>query len=257
MPTYGNQFGDGRVSVYDPAINPEAQTNLWKNCPLWEYHHDGEIGVLLDEGFVSYNAQATTGDYTLTQATAGSAAISTAIPGTLAISAGSATAGQGANVQRLKSGFLPAANKSIWFEAKISLTAGTPPVTKWQGFIGLAASDTTILPSGALTGTVNAIGWYTLASQNLALTFWADKAGTNLTRTGTTLVAATNVRLGFFYSGTDDTIQQYINGVATGAVIPTANIPKAAMIYPSFVCQSDGTDQPILNVQSYRVFQLR
>jgi hypothetical protein len=252
MPTTGYTSGSSRVSVYDPAINPTHVTGLWQTCPLWEYHHDPSIGVLYDEGFLSYDA---TNDWTLTQATAGSAAIDTTNPGTLKIDAGATTQHQGANLQRLKACFVPAANKSLWFETLVQLSATTPPVTKWQGFIGLAASDTTILPSGAHS-TNNRIGFHTLTTENLLLTFTADKAGASTTKTGTTLVAATDIRLGFFYDGVADTLQQYINGVATGTAVATANIPKL-IVYPSVVVQSDAVDRPTMLLRSMKVFQLR
>ena len=68
--------GTKRVSVYDPTLSSGYSSNLWKTCPLQEYLHDPMIGVLCDERWQSYNAQATTGDYVLTQATAGTGAIS-------------------------------------------------------------------------------------------------------------------------------------------------------------------------------------
>lgn len=256
MPTRGyTDPGTRRASLYDPTLSPGYTANLWKDCPLAEYRHDPSIGVLLDEPFVSYNAAATSGDYTLTQATSGSAAISTTIPGALAIDAGATTDNQGANVQRLKSAFIPAAGKDIWAEFRCLLTATTPPVTRAQIFVGLAASDTTIIASGAQS-TNNRIGWQILDGALLVSSFTCDKAGTGTTATGHTFVAATAVKLGFRYDGTADTVQQYINGVATGTAIATANIPKL-VVYPSFVCQSDGTDQPILVIAGYRIFQLR
>lgn len=254
MPTRGYTEPGGRVSIYDPALTSGHQTNIWATCPLQEYLFDPQIGHLCDEQWNSYNAAATTGDYVGTQATAGTAVISTAVQGALLIDAGSTTQHQGFNLQRLKSMFLPAANKSIWAEFKISLTASTPPVTKAEIFVGLAASDTTFYSSGAHS-TNNRIGWHIQTAENLALTFGADKAGASTTKTGTTLVDATAVKLGFFYDGVQDTIQQYINGVATGTTISTTNVPKAA-IYPTFVCQTDGTDQPKLTVYPYRIFQL-
>jgi hypothetical protein len=231
------------------------RAGLWHDAPIMEALFDQSIAVLIDEQFTAYDAAATTGDYTLTQATSGTAAIDTTYPGTLKIDAGATTQHQGVNLQRLKTAIVPAAGKDIWAEFYIRLTAATPPVTKWQGFIGLAASDTTILPSGAHS-TNNRIGWHTLTTENLALTFGADKAGTNTTKTGTTLVDATAIRLGFRYDATADTLQQYLNGVATGAAIATADIPKLA-VYPSFVCQSDGTDRPLLYVHGYRILQKR
>ena len=242
----------GRVSVYDPAINSTYPTGLWKNCPLAEFKHDPSVGVLLDEVFAGYNAAATTGDYTLTQATAGTAAISTTAPGTLSIDSGSTTATQGANVQRLKAAFVPAANKSLWAEFRVSFTGvGALNV---ETFVGLAASDTTIIASSAMS-TNNRIGWSSVTDDGVLL-FDCDKAGTGTTAAATTIVSATVVRLGFYYDGSADTVQQYINGVATGSAIATTYIPKV-VVYPSFVCQSGGSDQPVLHVHGYRVFQLR
>jgi hypothetical protein len=257
MPTKGfTDPGTRRTSFYDPSLSTTYATgSLWRDCPLQEFQHDPSIGCLLDENFNEYDAAATTGDYLLTAATSGSAAISTTQIGTLSIDSGATTAAQGANVQRLKSMWIPAASKDLWAEFRISLTATTPPVTKGQIYVGLAASDTTIIASGSQS-TNNRIGWQIETAGLLQMTFTCDKAGTATTKTGPLLVAATAVRLGFRYDGTADTVQQYINGVASGTAVATANVPKLAM-YPSFVCQSDGTDEPILNIHGYRIFQLR
>lgn len=255
MPSSGQTTGSGRTSVFDPSINPTWVAGFMQNAPIWEAGFDQSAIILLREQWQAYNVAATNGEYLLTQATSGSAAISTTIPGCLSIDSGATTDNQGANVQRLKSGFIPAANKSIWAEWYISLTATTPPVTKAQLFVGLAASDTSIIAAGAMT-TNNRIGWMILDGGLLVTTFTCDKAGTATTKTGPTLVAATPIRLGFFYDGVADTVQQYVDGVATGTAVATANIPKLVM-YPSFVCQSDGTDQPILNSLGYQIIQIR
>ena len=113
--------GTKRVSVYDPTLSSGYSSNLWKTCPLQEYLHDPMIGVLCDERWQSYNAQATTGDYVLTQATAGTGAISTAAPGVLELDCNSTTSTQGANLQRVKSAFVPAAGKHIWAEFKFKI----------------------------------------------------------------------------------------------------------------------------------------
>lgn len=256
MATRGYQdIGTGRVSHYDPTLSTTyASTNLWKTCPLLEHRFDPTIGVLLDEQWGSYNAAATTGDYVGTAATTGTAVISTTVQGALFIDAGATTDNQGFNLQRLKSMFIPASGKSIWAEFKVALTATTPPVTRAQLFVGLAASDTTIIASGAQS-TNNRIGWQIEDGGLLVTTFTCDKAGTATTATGPTLVDATAIKLGLFYDGTADTVQQYVNGVATGTAIATTYIPKLA-VYPSFVCQSDGTDRPNLTLYAYRVFQL-
>jgi hypothetical protein len=251
MPSSGFTNGDGRVSVYDPTLSTAYNTGLWRSCPLWEYLHDPSIGVYLDERFVNYNAAATSGDYTLTQAVAGSAAISTTYPGTLSIDSGSTTVAQGANVQRLKSAFIPAASKHIWAEFNVSFTGvGALNV---ETAIGLFESDTTVIAASAVS-TANGIGWTSVTDDGVLL-FDTEKATASATRAATAIVSATKVRLGFYVNGVTS-ITQYINGVATGTDTATANIPIVAL-YPTFVCQSGGTDQPVLHVHGYRIFQLR
>lgn len=251
MPTRGYTHpGTRRTSVYDPALSTTYTSGLWRTCPLAEYAHDTFIGSYLNESFVGYNAQATTGDYVATQATAGTATTGTTEPGVLVLDAGSTTQGQGIQIQRTKAAFVPASGKSIWFETKVKLVTSLSA----QVFCGLAAADTSIIASNAMS-TNNRIGW-TSVTGNGVLLFDADKAGTGATSTGTTLVAGTYQYLGFFYDGDADTIQQYVNGVAVGTAVATANIPKL-VVYPSFVCQTNGTTQPALHVAGYRCFQLR
>lgn len=241
--------GTRRTSVYDPVLSTVYPDSLWVDCPLAEYVHDPMIGVYLNESFQTYNAASTTGDYVLTAATSGTGAVSTTYPGCLALDAGAATSTQGVNLQRIKSVFLPATGKDLWFECTARMT--TTVVSEL--FIGLAAIDTTIIGSSAMT-TNNHIGWSSITDDGVML-FDCDKAGTGTTAAATTISTSAFIRFGFKYDGTADTIQQYINGVATGTAIATTYVPKAA-IYPSFVCQAAGTGQPVLNI-AYRVFQLR
>jgi hypothetical protein len=245
--------GSRVASAYDPALSPlYATSSLWRDCPLFAAMFDPSIAYDYVEMFDDYDA---TNDWTGTQATTGSAAILTTAPGTLQMDAGATTDNQGFQIQRLKQVVLPAAGKDIWAEFYISLTASSPPVTRAQLFVGLAASDTTIIAAGAQT-TNNRIGWQILDGGLLVTGFTCDKAGAASLTTGPTLVDATKIRLGFRYDGTADTIQQYVNGATLGSAIATANVPKLAM-FPSFVCQSDATDRPLLNLHGYRIFGLR
>lgn len=228
------------------------QKGVFGNAPLIEQIFSSNVSAVVDEGWGDYDA---TNTYTLTQATSGTAAIDTTAPGRLKVDAGAVTASQGVNLQRLKAAFVPAANKSIWAQWNLTVTAATPPITRLQLFVGLAESDTTIFASGSST-TSNHIGWRIQTGGLLVTTFASAKATVEATQTGPTLVDATLIRLGFRYDGASDTIQQYVNGVATGAAIATANIPKV-VLYPSFVVQADGTDRPNVYLSGYRVMQIR
>jgi len=247
MVSRGHTTGAGRISVYDPSLTSAYATGLWRSCPLQEYVHDPSIGVLLDERFTRYDA---TDDYTLTQATTGTAAISTAAPGVLELDSGSTTVTQGANLQRLVSSFFPAAGKDIWFEAQIKIV---DTYDKAELFVGLSESDTTIIATSA-NSSANHIGWQCVTDDGVLL-FTSEKAGTGDTGAAATIAEATYIRLGFYVNGVTS-VTQYINDVETGTAKVTANVP-IVVLYPSFVCQSGGTNDPIMHIAGYRVFQLR
>lgn len=251
MPSRGHTTpGSRRVSVYDPTLSANYVNNLWADCPLQEYLHDPSIGTYLNETFQSYNAAATTGDWVLTQATAGAAAVSTADTGVLEIDSNSTTATQGVNLQRVKSIFVPAAGKDIWFEASFKIV---DTYDKAEIFVGLSDVDTGIIASSA-NASDNHIGWQCVTDDGVLL-FTAEKAGTGATKAAATIAEATYIKLGFKVTGVTSA-QQYINGVAVGEAHATANIPVVATV-PSFVCQSGGTNDPIMHLRGLRVFQLR
>lgn len=237
------------------GLPQDFQAGVWKRAPLDRERYDPFYVIDLFDQFTNFDTTSSTGSWVSTQATTGTAAISTSVPGAILLDAGATTAAQGIQVQRTKSAFIPAANKSLWFETTVTLTATTPPVTKAVLFVGLAESDTTIFSAGSQT-TANHIGWRIATGGNLTLTFASNKASTETTAAAATLAPATAIKLGFYYDGVADTVQQYVNGVATGSAIATTYIPKVA-VYPSFAALSDGTDRPNLIVQGYRVMQLR
>lgn len=251
MPTRGyTDPGTRRVSHYDPLLSTGYSGNLWKTCPLLEYMFDPMIGFMIDERWHSYDATATTGDYVLTQATAGTAAISTAAPGVLELDSASSTTTQGATLQHNKACFVPAAGKHIWAEFKFKIV---DTYDKVELFVGLSELDTTLIATSA-NSSANHIGWQCV-TDNGVLLFSAEKAGAGATKSAATIAEDTYIKLGFYVNGVTE-IEQYVNGVLTGTNHATANIPIVAL-YPSFVCQSAGTNDPIMHIQGYRIFQLR
>lgn len=251
MPSRGHTTpGSRRISVYDPDLSANHPTNLWADCPLQEYLHDPSIGTYLNETFQSYNAAATTGDWVLTQATQGTGAISTAAPGVLELDSNSSTSTQGANLQRVKSVFLPAAGKDLWFEVSLKIV---DTFDKVELFAGLSEVRTAIISSSA-NASDNHVGWQCVTDDGVLL-FSAEKATAGATKAAATIAEDTYIKLGFKISGVTG-IQQYINGVAVGTAHATANIPVLAMV-PSFVCQSAGTNDPIMHIRNLRIFQLR
>lgn len=240
----------GRRTVYETSYNPEFQTGLWRTAPCLENVCDLPFARDLVESFVSFDDSK---DYTVTQATAGTAAVETDAPfaGVLKIDAASTTAGQGPQVQRHRAPFLPDYG-GIWAEWELFFDEIDNGNMRF--FCGLAALDTTLLSGTSLT-TNNHIGWKSLTDDGVLL-FSADKAGATDTRACTTVASQTLIRLGLTYDGMAGTIQQWINGVPTGAVIAAANIPAVA-VFPSFAVHSGGTDQPVVRCVRYRIFHVR
>lgn len=251
MPTKGfTTSGGRRVSFYDPTLSSDYASNLWKDCPLLEYVFDPSIGVLLNETFQELDAEATNGEWVATQATAGTLANSALDIGTALFDCNSTTDTQGIQGQRVKSLFLPVAGSDIWMEWECKI-ADTPDFCQFFG--GLSEIDTTLIAS-SLNSSANHIGFETVSEDNIAI-FAGEKAGARGTVAAAhTFVDDTWVKMGFKVVGVTS-ITPYVNGAALTA-LATANVPIVAM-YPSFVCQTAGTNDPILHVRALRVFQTR
>ena len=86
------------------------------------------------------------------------------------------------------------------------------------------------------------------------LLFGSEKGGAGTTTTSETIAENTYINVGFFVDGVTS-VEGYANGASVGTAHATANVPIVAM-YPSFVCQSGGTNDPIMHLQGYRIFQL-
>jgi len=251
MTTLGKTRGfhsGGIASHYNAGVNAaRGRGGLWKTCPLLEYAHDHTIGIHYLEEWAHYDA---TNDYVLTQATTGTGAISTAEGGVLELDSNSTTATQGANLQHNKFCVVPVASTEIWaeFEFKIVDT-----YDKAEIFVGLSELDTTLIATSA-NSSANHIGFQCVTDDGVLL-FTSEKASAGTTSACATIAEATYIKLGFYVNGVTS-VQQFVNGVSTGTAHATANIPIVAL-YPSFVCQSGGTNDPIMHIRSYRVFQTR
>lgn len=234
-----------RSSVFDRGIDPTHETGVWSTCPRWEHVCNPSIALTQFEDWSDYTAV-----WTLSQATTGAAAVGTAESGVLEIDSNSTTATQGANLQADSRGFYLEAGKDLWFETEIKVV---DTFDKAELFVGLSIVDTAILDTSANASTDH-VGWQCVTDDGVLL-FVSEKGGVfEAGKTGHTLVEDTYVKLGFHVVGVTS-IQQYVNGVATSAVQVTANIPVVKIV-PSFVCQSGGTNDPILHVKGYKIFQL-
>jgi hypothetical protein len=236
----------GNLHYTVPDLSPAD--SLWEDCPILALLCDPTIGHMDWEQFRTYDPEATVGDWVLTQATAGSAAL--AADGVLNVDAGSTTANQGANIQKVKSIVAATADSTIWAEFQVALTN----ITAANVFVGLAAVDTTIFSAGALN-VDDLLGFYKVTA-DAALLGNAEKATVLGTAVAAhTLVASTYVRLGIKVVGLTSA-QLYVNGLPVGTPFGATHIPTVNLV-PTFVCQTRGTSQPVLSVRPFRVVRLR
>ena len=246
------------VRLHPPGVKTYAPNALWDSCPLEAIRLDPNIGYEYFTDFIGADMQTGVateehGGWILTQATTGTWKADDAAGGVMLLDSSSSTVRQGGNLQlggTTGECFIPAASKDLWFETRVKVTdfSGGPELA-----IGLANIDTTVIATSAVSTTDHMM--FTSVTDDGVVLFNGEKGGTGNTETFTTIADGTWYRLGFHCSGVT-TCQAYLDGVATGTALVTANIPILEMV-PTFVCQSDGTTDPILHIDWMRIVQLR
>jgi len=225
----------------------KRNSGAFAKAPILRSINDPSYGIYFYDDFTHLP----TGKYTVTQATTGTFTISPSLAGGIALAdCASSTATQGVNVQLADVFARPIAGTTLYFEAKVKATdIGTGP----EFFLGLASADTTIIATSANSST-NHIGWQSVTDDNVLL-FSAENSGTGATKASTTLVEDTWVTLGFKVNGITD-VEHYVDGVKQSTTHVTANIPVTGLA-PSLVCQSNGTTDPIVQIDYWRVLQTK
>lgn len=206
-------------------------------------------GGNFNRGFEAWDddfAFLSTGKYVATQAgSAGTFALVDGDNGVARADCGDTTSTHGINVQLGGAVTVtPTAGRIVYFEAYIKPAAiGTGP----DFFLGLAATDTTLIASSALTSAC--IGFSSITADSILLSTCKDGSGTT-TGTGVTLVAGTWVKLGMKITGTSK-VEFFVNGTIVATI--TANISTSGL-RPTLVCQGRGTTQPTIDIDWGKCF---
>ena len=248
--------------AYDKGASDRGlSTKLWKDVNIQAVMADPRRGwfVLQDfnRGGLTFGGAVASGGIVDTTATSGTTVLATGTAGEgniLQMNSGATTVTQGENVQfpnrvQIVNGY------DTYFEACVKFTGiGTGPET----FIGLAAADTTIIAS-SLNSSTDFVGFYSITDDNV-LVFATEDGGTAALETATihTLVEDTYVKVGFKVAGAGDTagsVNSFVNNVAIAHAV-TPNCPDSTDVYPSLVCQANGTTQPIMETLWFAVAQV-
>lgn len=184
-----------------------------------------------------------------------------AIGGVLRLDSEAATT-QHNGIQLQKDGetFTPDASMDLWFEARFMLGDNAADLADCEIFIGLAETDATLMPAGAIDhanteyiGFCIETGWAG-AMQFVAATGAANETGVVCT----TIVENTWYRVAFCIKGLT-TAYQFVDDTQITNTIGAGFLPNVDLKV-SLVCQSDdvGTpDDPILYIDYIRVLQFR
>jgi hypothetical protein len=245
---------NGALNFFDDQLDTTWKTGVWADCPLLSIRCNPQIAYECFEDFTNNDA-ATMAGYTVTQATTGTFAMGSEVGGTALADSNSTTQHQGVNVQKLGPCFTPAANKDLWFECRFKVV---DTYDKCELFVGLAGVDNTLSPNGNLdAANTEYIGFGIETGGAGTMSFYECKATAELKDATSAIAEATYIQVGFKVTGIT-AIAAYVNGAAiTLTNVVASGIPVTDVMTPSFVCQTDGTNDPILHIDWYRVIQLR
>jgi len=226
-------------TVYNGTLGIAPSEALWEDCPWEEIERNPGLGIVYFNDFMGTENLASGEGWTITQVTSGTMSLLAAEGGALHVdSGGHASADDGVQGQLLNCRFLPAAGKTIWFEARVKMNDATD-----QYYIGLAETDTTLIDGGVIDDASDKCGFFHhAASTDNKISCICSRADADET---TANVAdntdGTYMTVGFRISGLTS-VEFYVNGVLVETSSTTTKIPNSAMCL-SVVAQVEATDE--------------
>ena len=226
---------------------------LWKDCPWGALVANPGLGITYFDDFNNSANLVTAEGWVITQTTTGTLSLVSAEGGELKLdSAGSTTADDGLEAQLVNCAVKPAAGKTIWFEARVKMNDATD-----QYFVGLAAVDTTLIPSGVIDDVSDKCGFFhhAASTDNKISSITARTSADDATADVADNTDATYMTVGFRITGLTK-VEFYVNGVLVETGETAANIPNALMCL-SLVSKIEGTGADAeLSVDWVKIAQL-
>lgn len=240
-------------SLYNGTLGVAPSELLWSDCPWDEIARNPGLGITYFNDFIGTENLVTAEGWVITAVNSGTLSLVASEGGELkADSNGHDAADDGVQAQLLNCRFLPAAGKTIWFEARVKMNDATD-----QYFVGLAATDTTLIASGVIDDASDKCGFFhhAASTDDKISSITARTSADDATADVAANVDATYTTLGFRISGLTS-VEFYVNGVLVETGVTAANIPNAAMCL-SLVSQTEATDADAeLSVDWVKIAQL-
>ena len=243
----------GADALYTGTLGVGYSELIWQDCPWEDIKRDPGIGIAYEDDYNGSNNLTTAEGWVITAVTTGTLALLAAEGGAIvADSAGNGSIDDGVNAQQVNNRFLPAAGKTIWFEARVKMNDATD-----QYFIGLAATDTTLIASGVIDDVSDKCGFFhhAASTDNKISSITARGSADDATADVGDNADDTYVTLGFKITGLTS-VEFFRNGVLVETGTTAANIPNAAMCL-SLVAQVEVADADAeMTVDWVRIAQL-
>ena len=207
---------NGNEHIYDRIYSPTLGTSLWEVAPMRAALADPVSFALFREDFYDLDITATTGKYVVSKDGSPTLGPTDAANGVASIASG-ASDNNSSTLASIKKGWLFAASKPLWFEARFKLTEANTDDANL--FLGLASVvDKTIMQDDGAGPIANfdGAGWFKVDG-TLALQFISSKATAQTIQAAAGAYAsATSYRVGFVFDPNDGTtgkLTPYYNGV--------------------------------------------
>jgi len=228
---------------------------VFSNCPILAANADPFLmhGVFEDFTYhTGYQSSTALGGWTYSQSSSGAIGLQDEAGGVLNIDSGGVAAGHGSVLQKIGENIVLASDKDLWFETRLKVTG----VSKLQIFVGLAETNTSLLRAGDLDASSHLLGFCIETGSSAILSLYESEATAELSDVVGALVSDTYIKLGLTIDE-DLNIACYIDDTEiTLTNVVTSGLPTSAMT-PTFICQTDGTEQPIMSVDYFRYIQRR
>lgn len=265
---------DDVPNAYGANSSVGPSDSLWNDCPWNNIQLDPTIGISYFNDYVERlggGQQILTGtstteiaDWIQTEVTSGLTARSEVAGGVLRVSSeGIVAADDGLTVMYRATPFIPAADKTLWFEVRLALTnIDAAAGAEDQFFVGLCDTITSALAGGTIDDVVDKVGFYhhdgsvTATMEFITALGNAEEATASATPL---LVTGTFVKLGFKieWIGSIETITPYVNGVAGTPHNTVTTVPVSNGLGICYAAVSEGTTIALMDVDWVRVAQLR
>ncbi len=261
--TQTRSFWKNRVMNFFDRSDTLWKSGVWADCPLLAIAANPELAHVFYSDFGSEFTAITNADpptlngWTCTQGgnTKGFLRLIAGIGGHLEVDSESTTQHEGLTMQQTIAPFKLAAGKDLWFEVKLRVV---DTFDKCELFAGIAKIDGTLIKSdGDLDQTADYVGFAMETNAAGVVSFYECKDAAELSDTVVTIVEDTDIRLGFKVTGITD-IESFVDGLPIALTnVIASGIPTTDALALSLVCQTDATNDPLIQVDWLKCIQLR